>query len=147
MPVVSGRFRQIYSRMRIRKLCQFTTWQLTHFSFIQVYFDFGTQTYTKLDLTWFQTHPNKVFVFFSIARHRCERKHCPSRAEVEEEQRGERERGRESRSLATTAGVRLAAETLYKEADGVGLLQLLADKTIFFLFQTCFQNLAKKRKT
>ncbi|CAL1160055.1 unnamed protein product, partial [Cladocopium goreaui] len=42
-------------------------------------------------------------------------KHCPSRADVEEEQRGERERGRESRSLATTAGVRLAAETLYKE--------------------------------
>ena len=33
----------------------------------------------------------------------------------QEEQRGERERGRESRSMATTAGVRLAAETLYKE--------------------------------
>lgn len=36
----------------------------------------------------------------------------------QEEQRGERdrgERGRESRSLATTQGVRLAAETLYKE--------------------------------
>lgn len=52
-------------------------------------------------------------------------KHCPSRADVEEEQRGERERGRESRSLATTAGVRLAAETLYKEEQTFDWLKLL----------------------
>ena len=41
--------------------------------------------------------------------------HLRSSSGLQEEQRGERERGRESRSLATTAGVRLAAETLYKE--------------------------------
>ncbi|CAK9044288.1 unnamed protein product [Durusdinium trenchii] len=52
-------------------------------------------------------------------------KHCPSRADVEEEQRGERERGRESRSMATTAGVRLAAETLYKEEQTFDWLKLL----------------------
>ena len=51
--------------------------------------------------------------------------HCPSRADVEEEQRGERERGRESRSMATTAGVRLAAETLYKEEQTFDWLKLL----------------------
>ncbi|CAJ1379394.1 unnamed protein product [Effrenium voratum] len=51
-------------------------------------------------------------------------KHCPSRADVEDDHR-ERERGRENRSMTTTAGVRLAAETLYKEEQTFDWLKLL----------------------